>query len=200
MWRLPAVFEDERALAAAFRTAEPFAHVVIDDFVPAGDLPELLGQVDEEPLATYAAEIYAFEASAPEPRSKELLALRAAFVDVLAGPLSRITGREVSRADMRVYAYGPGHYLLPHTDHQEDVGRVLAYAYYLPSPSLPLGGELELYACELEGDVMTRADPVKAIAPVANRLVVFEVSDRSLHQVREVLEGVRLSLSGWFYP
>ncbi len=34
----------------------------------------------------------------------------------------------------------------------------------------------------------------------ANRLVVFDVSDVSLHQVREVLAGLRISLAGWFYP
>jgi hypothetical protein len=30
--------------------------------------------------------------------------------------------------------------------------------------------------------------------------VVFGVGDVSLHQVREVLGGLRLSLAGWFYP
>ena len=30
--------------------------------------------------------------------------------------------------------------------------------------------------------------------------VVFEVGDLSLHQVREVTSGLRISLSGWFYP
>ena len=31
-------------------------------------------------------------------------------------------------------------------------------------------------------------------------IFVFEVSTRSLHQVREVLDGLRISLAGWFYP
>jgi hypothetical protein len=29
---------------------------------------------------------------------------------------------------------------------------------------------------------------------------VFDVGDVSLHQVREVLDGMRISLAGWFYP
>ena len=33
-----------------------------------------------------------------------------------------------------------------------------------------------------------------------NRLVVFDVGDGSLHQVHEVLAGLRISLAGWFYP
>jgi len=51
---------------------------------------------------------------------------------------------------MRAYAYRVGHYLLPHSDHQEGLGRALAYAYYLPSPEPPEGGELELFRCRME--------------------------------------------------
>ena len=91
---------------------------------------------------------------------------------------------------MRAYAYRPGHYLLPHTDHQDGLLRQLAYAYYLPSPEPPTGGELELFA---------NMQSAKLIAPRDNRLVIFEVGDTSLHQVREVLSGLRISLAGWFY-
>jgi hypothetical protein len=30
-------------------------------------------------------------------------------------------------------------------------------------------------------------------------MAIFDVSDVSLHQVREVLAGLRVSLAGWFY-
>jgi Rps23 Pro-64 3,4-dihydroxylase Tpa1-like proline 4-hydroxylase len=105
--------------------------------------------------------------------------------------LSAVTGKTVMRADMRAYAYRAGHYLLPHNDHQEGVGRVFAYAYYLPTPEPPIDGALELF------DGYTSA---LLIEPRPNRIVFFEVSDRSLHQVREVLGGLRASLAGWFYP
>lgn len=204
MWRLdpvlPGAYRDEAALAAAWRTAKPFPHLVVDGLVAEDRLPELLLRIDEEPLTAWAAEHYAFEASAPEPRSEALRELRDGFVRTLAPLLSRTTGRPLARADMRAYAYGPGHHLLPHTDHQEGLGRVVAYAYYLPSPSPPEGGELELFACTLgEGAALEGIASARRIAPVANRLVLFEVSDVSLHQVHEVLGGVRLSLAGWFY-
>jgi Rps23 Pro-64 3,4-dihydroxylase Tpa1-like proline 4-hydroxylase len=105
----------------------------------------------------------------------------------------------VRTVDMRAYAYRPGHYLLPHTDHQDGLARVLAYAYYLPSPEPPRGGELELFACELAGGEITSVSSGRVIEPRANRLVVFDVSDASLHRVHEVLAGLRLSLAGWFY-
>ena len=194
MWRLG----DEAALARAWAAATPFPHVVIDDAV--ADPDALLAILEEEAVERYEGEIALFDASAPEPATPEFRAVRDAFADAFAAPLSRITGKPVRTVDMRAYAYRPGHYLLPHTDHQDGLARVLAYAYYLPSPEPPTGGELELFACELAGREITRVAAGHVIEPVANRLVVFDVSDASLHQVREVMAGLRLSLAGWFYP
>lgn len=177
MWRAPALLE-----------TEPFRHVIVDDACARPE--ELLAVVDEEGVEAYESDIFKFEATAPEPRSPEFRALRDAFAAELAPRLSQLTGRAVSRCDMRAYAYRPGHYLLPHTDHQDGLLRQLAYAYYLPSPEPPTGGELELFSG------MTSA---KLIEPRDNRLVIFEVGDTSLHQVREVLAGLRISLAGWFY-
>ena len=119
----------------------------------------------------------------------------------IIAPLSRITAKSVRRADMRAYAYRAGHYLLPHSDHQQGVGRALAYAYYFPSPEPPEGGELELFRCTVDEDgEIVATESACLVEPRPNRLVVFDVSDVSLHQVREVLAGLRPSLSGWFYP
>jgi len=183
---------DEAALAAAWRAAEPFPHVVIDDFVAGVELVELL---EVEPVEQYQADIYIFDATAPEPASAELRELRAEWAATLAPVLSRVTGKAVTRADMRAFAYRPGHYLLPHADHQDGLARELAFAYYLPTPEPPRGGELELFRVTPEATASARV-----IAPLPHRLVVFDVSDVSLHQVREVLGGLRLSLAGWFYP
>lgn len=190
MWQLG--HRDEDALAAAWRAATPFPYVVIDDVVPAGDLMEVL---DEEGVARYEADLFAFEASPPNG----LADLRVRFAEALAPLLSRVTGKPVTRADMRAFAYRPGHYLLPHTDHQAGLERLLAYAYYLPSPESPRGGELELYRCELKDGELAVTEPATRIEPKPWRLVVFDVSDVSLHQVREVLGGLRISLAGWFY-
>lgn len=184
-WRLG----DEGAIAREWQQARPFPHIVVDDAV--ANLAPIFAALDEEPAAPYEADLFVFEATAPEPATAELRAVRDGFASALAPVLSRVTGRAVSRADMRGYAYRAGHYLLPHSDHREGLARSLAYAYYVPSPEPPAGGELELF------DGFTSAT---LIEPRGNRLVVFEVSDRSLHQVREVLAGVRLSLAGWFYP
>lgn len=194
MWR-PLI---ETECATAWKAATPFPHLVIDD--AARDPAALLGLIEEEGVARYEGDLFVFEATPPEPRSAELTQVRAEFAAAYCASLSRITGHAVSRIDMRAYAYRPGHYLLPHTDHQAGLQRRLAYAYYLPSPDAPAGGELELFACETEHGEIVATPSAKVIEPAPNRLAIFEVSDRSLHQVREVLGGLRLSLAGWFYP
>jgi len=185
MWRVT-----EGPLARAWRAATPFPHVVIDDVLDRSDLDGLMAILDDEPVELAASDIFMFEATAPEPVTAAFRAVREQFARDLAPVFSRIGGREVTRVDMRAYAYRPGHYLLPHTDNGDGLGRVYAYAFYLPSPEPARDGDLELF------DGFTSA---KRIEPRANRLVVFEVTDHSLHQVREVLDGLRISLAGWFY-
>ncbi len=191
MWTLGLPWQDEQALAASWRAAVPFPHLVIDDFVPATPLLELL---DEEGVQRQDGDIFSFEASG------NLDELSAAFGSLLAPSLARITGKPVARAELRAYAYRVGHYLLPHSDHQDGLERLLAFAYYLPSPEAPVGGELELFRCTVLDSAIVATESAALIEPRAHRLAVFDVSDVSLHQVREVLGGLRLSLAGWFYP
>ncbi len=200
MWRVPTTWSSEPDTAAAWAAAQPFPHLVVDDFVADESLAELLAILDEEPVQPYEGDIFAFEATAPEPTTAELRSLRDQLAATLAPTLSRVTGKSVTRVDLRAYAYRPGHYLLPHSDHRVGLARALAYAYYLPSPTPPVGGELELFDCRVEGGEIVATDSARLIEPRANRLVVFDVSDVSLHQVREVLGGLRISLAGWFHP
>ncbi|HEV7554754.1 MAG TPA: 2OG-Fe(II) oxygenase [Kofleriaceae bacterium] len=197
VWQVPA---DEDALAQAWRTATPYPHLVLDDAVTADALPALMAVLADEPVERYAGDIFVFDASPPQDATPELFAIRDAFAAALLGPLSRITGKPLVRADMRAYAYHPGHYLLPHSDHHDQSWRSLAFAYYAPSPHPPEGGELELFACRVDAGAIVETTSARVIEPRANRLVVFDVSDVSLHQVREVVAGLRVSLAGWFYP
>jgi Rps23 Pro-64 3,4-dihydroxylase Tpa1-like proline 4-hydroxylase len=190
MWRVDAEAHWHR---------DPFRYVVFDEVVDPSGLDEIMAILDEEPVTFYTSDIFAFDATAPEPTTAELRTLRDRFARELAPVMTKLGGKPVSRVDMRAYAYRPGHYLLPHTDHQDHLERVLAYAYYLPSPDPAVGGELELFRCTAEGGELVTTDSAKLIEPRPNRLVVFEVGDLSLHQVREVMSGLRLSLAGWFY-
>lgn len=195
----------EEQLRDEWQSAKPFSHVVIDDFVSAENLEALVAIVEDEPVETYRGDIFHFDATAPQPKTAGFRALQNELGDTYAPLFTRITGKPMRRADMRAYAYRPGHYLLPHTDHQSGVGRVIAYAYYLPSPEPPEDGALELFECKFEaGDArpdraFIETKSARVIAPSPNRIVLFDVNDVSLHQVREVISGLRASLAGWFY-
>ncbi|MFT3697049.1 MAG: 2OG-Fe(II) oxygenase [Kofleriaceae bacterium] len=181
MFQLGDAWRDEVSLATQWRTSAPFPHLVIDGF----SAPDLMEVLEDQGVDRYQGDLFEFEASPVGG-----LALAGEFATLLCPVLERVTGKVVRKADMRAYAYRPGHYLLPHTDHQDGLGRVLAYAWYLPTPEPPTGGELELFA---------GWESARVIEPAPWRIAIFEVGDRSLHQVREVLSGLRLSLAGWFY-
>jgi hypothetical protein len=211
-------------LAASYRAGRPFPHVVIDDLVAPDTLGALCQAVAQEPHWANRGEIYDFMASATTVSHPVLRE----FHTQLGGPamleaVRAITGRPVTHCDLRSYVYLAGSYLLPHSDSRapirptgEDprpagnavgvptprdraspIRRLVAYAYYIHTASCE-GGELELFECAMDGDELVSARPTVRIAPRDNRMVMFDVTNGSLHQVCEVLSGARVSLTGWF--
>jgi hypothetical protein len=194
MIRWPA---DPGALSLAFRRARPFPHLVIDELLAPEDLARVAADAREEPQFLVEDEIYLHLRSADPPLRPWLRALHGEL-SASGAVVSRICGATVSRADGAAYTYLEGHYLLPHSDWRKGEQRALAYAYYLAPPLR--GGELELFSCTTRRGAIVATRAARRIAPRANRLVLFEVSETALHRVREVLRGARLSLAGWFYP
>jgi hypothetical protein len=193
-WDLP-------ALARAWDAAAPFPHVVIDDPVPPARSEALAEALAEEPCERIYDQIYDVMATGTALEAPALQRFCAELGgEQVRDALEAVTGLRLGRLDMRGFAFHAGHYLLPHSDHRAELGRRLAYAYYLPTPAPAQGGELELFRCVFEGDEIVTTEPAGVIAARPNRLVLFSVGPASLHQVREVVAGVRLSLSGWFYP
>ena len=188
---------DLATLSRAFRRARPFRHVVIDGLLAPADLHRLTADAQEEPHFLVEDEVYLHLRSADPPQRPALRALQSEL-SASSAQVSRICDVPVSRADGAAYAYFEGHYLLPHSDWRKSEGRALAYAYYLSSPER--GGELELFSCTTRKGEIVATRAARRIAPRANRLVLFEVSETALHRVREVLRGARRSLAGWFYP
>lgn len=191
-WRL-----DE--LRRAWTEARPFPYVVLDDLVSPETLAELLVAVSQEPHYPNRGEIYDFMASSPEVAHPTLRAFQAALGSpATLAAVRAISGRPVASVDLRSYVYVPGSYLLPHADSRASIGRLVAFAFYIYTTDCT-GGELELFTCEMAGDEVVHATPAQRIEPRPNRIVMFDVTARSLHQVREVLAGNRVSLTGWFH-
>ena len=104
--------------------------------------------------------------------------------------------KKLSKIDMSAYVYGLGSFLLPHDDQVE--GRIIAYSLHLTDIEIAekMGGALHMY----EADDTGKSKLVKSIIPEYNSLIMFEVSDKSWHQVGEVLEDIqRLTVTGWYH-
>jgi hypothetical protein len=188
---------DVPALASAWRAARPFPHVILDELTPPERVAELRAAIAREPHWPNRGDFYEMMASADPPAHESL---RAFAAELARAPIAALTGKTVTRLELRSYVYLPGAYLLPHSDCRADQRRAVAFAYYLSNAADVRGGELEFFDCKVDGDEIIETPSAKLIAPEANRLVLFEVSLQSLHQVREVTSGGRVSLSGWFYP
>jgi len=185
-------------LARTWAAAKPFPYVVLDDVVEPDALAALLHAVSQEPHWPNRGEIYDFMASGETVAHPTLRELETELGSPpMLEAIRAISGRPVTRADLRSYVYVPGSYLLPHADSRASIGRMVAFAYYLHTEGCE-GGELELFTCEMEGDEVVHATSAELVVPRANRMVLFDVTNASLHQVREVLAGSRVSLTGWF--
>ena len=189
---------DVERLAAAWRSARPFGHVVIDELVPARDLAALRQAMLEQTHERTRGELFDIMASPGAVTHPALRALHQA----LGGPaglatITAIIGKPASKVVMRAFTYVDGSYLLPHTDHRDDFGRQIAFAYYIATSGT--GGELELFDCTVAAGEIVDVRPGVRIPAINNRLVLFDVGPGSLHEVREVIGGRRFSVSGWFY-
>jgi Rps23 Pro-64 3,4-dihydroxylase Tpa1-like proline 4-hydroxylase len=185
-------------LARAWREARPFGHAAIDGLLGAAALGRVREAFQREPLAFSVDEHLSFLAS-QEPMQQPALQ---AVVEELGGEralraVEAISGKRLRAVEGHAYFYQPGHYLLPHADYRSSLSRAVAFAYYVATDGL-VGGELEFFACELEAGDVVRTEPALLLPPVQDRMVLFDVSPASLHQVREVTSGVRASIAGWF--
>lgn len=191
---------DPNQLAPLWKAAEPFPHVVINGALPEVELLRARRGLTREHHFPNQGGLYEFMASGDVPKSEELVRFNAGLnqPDTLAA-VSAISGKQISSAHIRSFVYLPGHYLLPHTDFDPKNKRQVAFALYLSESGTVQGGELTLYDVTLHAEEITASRDAKRIEPARGRLVLFDVSRASLHEVREVLSGARTSLAGWFY-
>jgi hypothetical protein len=192
-WNLP-------LLARRWRRARPFPHVVMPRALDDARCEALLAALEEEPAERIVSEVYEVMATGETFSAEPLPALAAELgSDAVLAAVAAVTGKAVRRAKVRGYAYGPAHYLLPHADRDADALRQVAFVIYLHASDDLIGGEFELYDCRVELGQLVVTDPGGCIVPEAGMLLLFDVSEVSLHRVREVERGLRASLAGWFY-
>ena len=187
-------------LRKEWEQAQPFPHVIVDNAVPADRLQTLREAVAAEPHGPNCSALYEMMASAETVQHATLRGFQQSLqIPSFLETLHAITTRRVQTADLRSYVYLEGSFLLPHTDSGRDNRRQIAYMLYLSDPAHSTGGELLLYEATLHKGEVVATRQASSIRPEAGRLVLFEVSNHSLHEVSEITQGARVSLTGWFY-
>jgi len=177
----------------------PFPHVVVRNFL---DSPTLDLAIDALAGLEYdfkESDLFSYWASV------ELTDVNHPAINILRDDLGDQVWRKkvaesfkikkLSSIDMAAYVYGLGDFLLPHDDQVE--GRIIAYSLHLtPEITDEMGGALNIFKADKDG----KSKLVNSLIPEYNSLIMFEVSDRSWHEVSEIVRDIqRLTVTGWYH-
>jgi Rps23 Pro-64 3,4-dihydroxylase Tpa1-like proline 4-hydroxylase len=202
-------------LHEAYAAAKPFPHIVIDDFLTPEVLTELVrdfpGPEDHAWLRYRApAEKDKLQSTSELQMPHSIRAMIGAFNSAtFVRFLEKLTGIEGIVSDPHLYGGGmhqtlPGGHLKVHVDYNYHakwkLDRRLNVLLYLNEDwHEEWNGHLELW----EGDRKHLGTLAKKIAPVANRLVIFNTNEISWHGVPEPLlcppGRTRKSLALYYY-
>jgi Rps23 Pro-64 3,4-dihydroxylase Tpa1-like proline 4-hydroxylase len=193
-----------------YKLAQPFPHLILDNLFPA----ELLDSILEElPPASSEKWVNQRDSLMVKSNLRSAVDLEEhgyAFASILHSAgflyfLTEITGIKALLPDP--YLAGAGYHVIyeggnfdPHVDRNTDYysgrRRRLAMLVYLNKAWEPkFGGQLELW--NREG-----TQPQKAIEPIFNRTIIFEIDDCNFHAVRPVASGsgaTRKSFAAYFH-
>ena len=179
--------------------SSPFPHVVVRNFL---DSPTLDLAIDALAGLEYdfkESDLFSYWASV------ELTDVNHPAINIIRDDLGDQTWRKkvaesfkvkkLSSIDMAAYVYGLGDFLLPHDDQVE--GRIIAYSLHLtPEITDKMGGALNIFKADKNG----KSKLADSLIPEYNSLIMFEVSDRSWHEVNEIVMDIqRLTVTGWYH-
>ena len=201
--------------AGEYQTARPFPHIVFDDFLEKEVVAELMRDFpgpNDHAWHRYKmpAEKDKLQSTSELAMPQSIRAMIGAFnSSTFVGFLETLTGIQGIVPDPHLYGGGmhqtlPGGHLKMHIDYNVHtkwkLDRRLNVILYLNDDwQEEWNGHLELW----EGDRETLRTRAAKIAPIANRVVVFNTTEVSWHGVPETLEcpsdRSRKSLALYYY-
>lgn len=174
--------------------AKPFPHMIVDGLLDKATLGETLQATRTLYFSRKESDLFSFEQSPDLTNSNHpgIEGAQRAIKGLIPLAQKRFGGR-LTRLDMSGMRFTDTDYLLCHDDRLER--RKVAYILYLSDVKQKDGGALLLRSIRKPYRVLAK------ITPKMNRLVLFQVSSKSWHEVDEVrgTHAVRLSLGGWLH-
>jgi prolyl 3-hydroxylase /prolyl 3,4-dihydroxylase len=183
-------------LQKEFKKHTPFPHVVIGNFFLNAKIKEVTAALKKQQFQRTENDLYQFERTADFKSSNGILKQFYTFFSSQSFKtlITSITGEQLGeRIDMAGFIYNNTDYLLPHDDRLTT--RKIAFIINLSNSEKKDGGALELFNSK-------RGEPTtieKSYPSRFNTLTLFKVSPISFHQVAEVINNKRYTITGWFH-
>lgn len=186
-------------LKKIFPSQKPFPYLEFKNFFQPEKVIEIVKALAEEQFSPQQADLFQFKQTGDLSATKNKVLQE--FRTFLSSPeftsyLSYITSTNLKAKsiDMSGTLYEDTDYLLCHDDQLE--GRKVAYFLYLSDLDKNDGGALNLFSSQDGIPIEVKV----AIISRCNTFSVFLVSEKSFHEVAEVVRDVqRIAISGWFH-
>lgn len=186
-----------KKLSIEYKNNSPFEHIQLIDLLNETKLVELESALEEEEFFEKEGDLFSLsQTNDLESSNNKVIKEFVSFLNSkeLRDFIFKITKVKTTPGKLSLFGaiYGPCDYLLCHDDKLDN--RRLAFIIYLSTLGKDQGGELALYS-----DNNSRPNKeVKSYSVKKNSCVIFTVSDKSWHEVKEVKDAYRVSIGGWF--
>jgi Rps23 Pro-64 3,4-dihydroxylase Tpa1-like proline 4-hydroxylase len=189
-------------LKEEFKVNKPFEHLSINNFLIEKKAFELKKAIENLEFYEEDHDLYKFNRTVDFENFEDMIIesfrnffLSKEFIEYIEKITN--TNLDKTRIDLHSLKLTNTNYLLCHDDRVQD--RKVAFILNL-SENWEKGdrGNLEFFETD-SNDLPIKI--LKSILPKFNQFNIFLVSEKSYHQISEVLtDKERLSISGWFYP
>ena len=182
-----------------FNTNKPFPHLELKGFFNSNKLKMLLKEIKKLEFEEKDGDLF-YMLQTKDLRSYNIQ-ITSEFLTLFSSKeflslIEKLTGiKGLNYADAASLIFPKTGYLLPHDDRLET--RKIAYILNLSKNFTEKdGGALEFFVADENNNPKA---VVKSIIPQFNNFIIFNVSERSFHQVSEQLTNkLRITIGGWF--
>lgn len=187
-------------LRQSFTAAKPFPHAVIENFLAGSNCKRLLAELKKEEFHKKDTDLFSFKQTNNLFCSKNPV-VTAAVTMFSSMQFAKLIG-EISAVNLKAGAvdisgslYEKTDYLLCHDDRLE--GRKIAFILYLSESFTAADGGALVF---LSSNGKHPDKKIIAYPPLQNSLMAFAVSEKSWHEVEEVLaDKQRYTIGGWLH-